>query len=102
MDLDELRRDVRQFAKDRDWERYHTPKNLCMAMSVEMAELVEHFQWLTPEESLNLSEEKKGEVAFEMADVMLYMIQLSEVMNVDLEKAIREKMVLNAIKYPPL
>jgi dCTP diphosphatase len=102
MDLDELRRDVRQFAKDRDWERYHTPKNLCMAMSVEMAELVEHFQWLTPEESLNLSDEKKGEVAFEMADVMLYMIQLSEVMNVDLEKAIREKMVLNAIKYPPL
>lgn len=102
MDLDELRRDVRQFAKDRDWERYHTPKNLCMAMSVEMAELVEHFQWLTPEESLNLSEEKKGEVAYEMADVMLYMIQLSEVMNVDLEKAIREKMVLNAIKYPPL
>lgn len=60
MDLDELRRDVRQFAKDRDWERYHTPKNLCMAMSVEMAELVEHFQWLTPEESLNLSEEKRG------------------------------------------
>lgn len=102
MDLDELRRDVRQFAKDRDWERYHTPKNLCMAMSVEMAELVEHFQWLTPEESLNLSDEKKGEVAYEMADVMLYMIQLSEVMNVDLEKAIREKMVLNAVKYPPL
>ena len=102
MDLNELRRDVRQFAKDRDWERYHTPKNLCMAMSVEMAELVEHFQWLTPEESLNLSDEKKGEVAYEMADVMLYMIQLSEVMNVDLEKAIHEKMVLNAIKYPPL
>ena len=102
MDLNELRRDVRQFANDRDWERYHTPKNLCMAMSVEMAELVEHFQWLTPEESLNLSDEKRGEVAYEMADVMLYMIQLSEVMNVDLEKAIREKMVLNAVKYPPL
>ena len=102
MDLNELRRDVRQIANDRDWERYHTPKNLCMAMSVEMAELVEHFQWLTPEESLNLSDEKRGEVAYEMADVMLYMIQLSEVMNVDLEKAIREKMVLNAVKYPPL
>ncbi|WP_293931270.1 nucleotide pyrophosphohydrolase [Iodobacter sp.] len=102
MDLNQLMLDVRQFAKDRDWERYHTPKNLCMAMSVEMAELLEHFQWDTAAESQQLSREKRIAVEQEMADVLLYMIRLSDVLNVDLETAIREKMLLNAIKYPPL
>ncbi len=102
MDLNQLILDVRQFAKDRDWERYHTPKNLCMAMSVEMAELVEHFQWATPEESQQLDSAKRVAVEQEMADVMLYMIRLADVLNVDLETAIRAKMVLNAVKYPPL
>ncbi|MFC7419664.1 nucleotide pyrophosphohydrolase [Iodobacter arcticus] len=102
MDLNQLILDVRQFAKDRDWERYHTPKNLCMAMSVEMAELVEHFQWDTPEESQQLDAAKRVAVEQEMADVMLYMIRLADVLNVDLETAIRAKMVLNAVKYPPL
>ncbi|MCX7205927.1 MAG: nucleotide pyrophosphohydrolase [Proteobacteria bacterium] len=102
MDLNQLILDVRQFAQDRDWERYHTPKNLCMAMSVEMAELVEHFQWDTPEESQQLDAAKRIAVEQEMADVMLYMIRLADVLNVDLETAIRAKMVLNAVKYPPL
>ncbi|AZN35393.1 nucleotide pyrophosphohydrolase [Iodobacter ciconiae] len=102
MDLNQLILDVRQFAQDRDWERYHTPKNLCMAMSVEMAELVEHFQWATPEESLQLDVAKREAVEQEMADVMLYMIRLADVLNVDIEQAIRQKMVFNAIKYPPL
>jgi dCTP diphosphatase len=102
MDLNQLILDVRQFAQDRDWERYHTPKNLCMAMSVEMAELVEHFQWDTPEESQQLDAAKRVAVEQEMADVMLYMIRLADVLNVDLETAIRAKMVLNAVKYPPL
>jgi dCTP diphosphatase len=102
MDLNQLILDVRQFAQDRDWERYHTPKNLCMAMSVEMAELVEHFQWATPEESQQLDAAKREAVEQEMADVLLYMIRLADVLNVDLETAIRAKMVLNAVKYPPL
>ncbi|AMC35522.1 nucleotide pyrophosphohydrolase [Janthinobacterium sp. B9-8] len=102
MDLNQLMLDVRQFAQDRDWERYHTPKNLCMAMSVEMAELVEHFQWDTPEESQQLDAVKREAVEQEMADVLLYMIRLADVINVDLERAIRQKMVLNAVKYPPL
>jgi dCTP diphosphatase len=102
MDLNQLTLDVRQFAQDRDWERYHTPKNLCMAMSVEMAELVEHFQWATPEESQQLDSAKREAVEQEMADVMLYMIRLADVLNVDLETAIRAKMVLNAVKYPSL
>jgi dCTP diphosphatase len=102
MDLNQLILDVRQFAQDRDWERYHTPKNLCMAMSVEMAELVEHFQWATAEESQQLDAAKRAAVEQEMADVMLYMIRLADVLNVDLETAIRAKMVLNAVKYPPL
>ncbi|NHQ84981.1 nucleotide pyrophosphohydrolase [Iodobacter sp. HSC-16F04] len=102
MDLNQLMLDVRQFAQARDWERYHTPKNLCMAMSVEMAELVEHFQWATPEESQQLDSAKREAVEQEMADVLLYMIRLADVLNVDLERAIRAKMVLNAVKYPPL
>ncbi|MEJ2793442.1 nucleotide pyrophosphohydrolase [Iodobacter sp. LRB] len=102
MDLNQLMLDVRQFAQARDWERYHTPKNLCMAMSVEMAELVEHFQWATPEESQQLDAAKREAVEQEMADVLLYMIRLADVLNVDLERAIRAKMVLNAVKYPPL
>lgn len=102
MDLNQLMLDVRQFAQARDWERYHTPKNLCMAMSVEMAELVEHFQWATPEESQQLDAAKREAVEQEMADVLLYMIRLADVLNVDLEHAIRAKMVLNAVKYPPL
>ncbi|GGP24948.1 nucleotide pyrophosphohydrolase [Silvimonas amylolytica] len=103
MDLPALQQQLRDFVAARDWARYHTPKNLVMAMSVEMAELVEHFQWLTPEESQALAHDeiKRDLVEQEMADVMLYMLQLADVMNVDIEDAMLRKMKLNAIKHPP-
>ena len=103
MDLPALQQQLREFVAARDWARYHTPKNLVMAMSVEMAELVEHFQWLTPEESQALAQDdaKRDLVEQEMADVLLYMLQLADVMNVDLEAAMLRKMKLNAIKHPP-
>ncbi len=103
MDLPALQQQLRDFVAARDWARYHTPKNLVMAMSVEMAELVEHFQWLTPEESVALAQDdaKRDLVEQEMADVLLYMLQLADVMNVDIEAAILRKMKLNGIKHPP-
>ncbi len=95
---------LRAFAAERDWERYHTPKNLVMAMSVEMAELVEHFQWLTPDESAGLLDDpaQRQAVEEEMADVLLYLLRLADVTGVDLDAAMQAKIVKNAQKYPPL
>ena len=94
---------LRAFAAERDWERYHTPKNLVMAMSVEMAELVEHFQWLTPEESDRLQDDaaKRQAVEEEMADVLLYLLRLADITAVDLDAAMQAKIVKNAKKHPP-
>jgi dCTP diphosphatase len=100
MNLAELSILVRQFADERDWRRYHNPKNLVMAMSVEMAELVEHYQWLTPEQAAQLDVDEQSPIAQEMADVMLYMLRLSDELGVDMEQAILHKMQLNASKYP--
>lgn len=104
MNLNKLILQLREFARERDWERYHTPKNLAMAMSVEMAELVEHFQWLTAEESQNVTHDpdKLQAVSEEMADILLYLIRMADVMNVDLAQATQRKLALNAIKYPPV
>ena len=104
MDLIALTQTLRDFAHERDWERFHTPKNLAMAMSVEMAELVEHFQWLTNEESQNIAQDpaKLTAVGEEMADVLLYLVRMADIVGVDLEKAAFRKIGLNAIKYPPL
>jgi dCTP diphosphatase len=99
-DLDTLRDALRAFCAERDWHRFHTPKNLVMALSVEAAELVEHFQWSTPEESLDLSAEKRAEVADEIADVLIYLTELADVLGIDPIAAAREKIVKNAIKYP--
>lgn len=100
MNLAELSILVRQFADERDWRQYHNPKNLVMAMSVEMAELVEHYQWLTPEQAAQLDVDEQSPIAQEMADVMLYMLRLSDELGVDMEQAILHKMQLNASKYP--
>lgn len=104
MDLAALIEKLREFSRERDWERYHTPKNLAMAMSVEMAELVEHFQWLTPEESLVVQNDpaKLTAIGEEMADVLLYLVRMADVVGVDLEQAALRKIDLNAIKYPPV
>lgn len=104
MDLVVLIEKLREFARERDWNRYHTPKNLAMAMSVEMAELVEHFQWLTPEESQSVGNDpaKLTAVGEEMADILLYLVRMADVVGIDLEQAALRKIGLNAIKYPPI
>jgi len=89
-----------QFAVDRDWDQFHNPKNLCMALSGEVGELIEHFQWLTPEQSERLSDEKLAAVTAEMADVYLYLIRLAQKLDVDLVDAAFEKIAVNARKYP--
>ena len=91
---------LRAFAAARDWEQFHTPKNLAAALSVEAAELLEHFQWLTDAQSQTLTADKKQEVAAEAADVFLYLLQLCDKLGIDLMAAARAKMLVNAQKYP--
>jgi dCTP diphosphatase len=98
--LIELRDRVRAFAAARDWEQFHSPKNLASALIVEAAELLEHFQWLTPAQSEQLSAAQREAVAHEIADVLLYLVNLADRMNVDLLDAAERKMALNEIKYP--
>ena len=99
-DLTSLRDALRAFCAARDWHRYHTPKNLVMALSVEAAELVEHFQRATPEESLALTPEKRAAVADEIADVLIYLTELADVLGIDPIAATRDKIIKNAAKYP--
>lgn len=89
-----------KFAMDRDWDQFHAPKNLVMALSVEAAELTEHFQWLTEEQSNNLSKEKLDEVAFEMADIYIYLTRLATKLDVDLPQYVEDKIIINEKKYP--
>jgi NTP pyrophosphatase (non-canonical NTP hydrolase) len=98
--LDELKQRVRIFAEARDWQAYHTPKNLTMALIVEAAELVEPFQWLTPEQSLDLPANTKEAVRQEMADVLIYLTRLADVLDIDLLDAASAKLAINAAKYP--
>lgn len=98
--LIELRDALRRFAAERDWERFHTPKNLVMALSGEVGELIEHFQWLTPEASGTLDATTRAAVEQEMADVFLYLLRLADVLEVDLAAAARSKIELNARRYP--
>ena len=100
--LVELALALRTFAAERDWERYHTPKNLASALIVEAAELLEHFQWLTQEQSQQLSADAKKEVAHELADVLIYLTRLADLLEIDLLAAATEKMQRNAQKYPAL
>jgi NTP pyrophosphatase (non-canonical NTP hydrolase) len=99
-DLAGLRDALRRFAAERDWEQFHTPKNLAMALSVEVAELLEHFQWLTAEQSAALDPGALARVREELADVLLYLVRLADRLDVDLLEAAREKMDRNAEKYP--
>jgi NTP pyrophosphatase (non-canonical NTP hydrolase) len=99
-DLDELRARLRRFAAERDWEQFHTPKNLAAALIVEAAELLEHFQWLTAEQSAQLPPEKRHEVEEELADVLLYLTRLADILGVDLLAAAARKIERNAEKYP--
>ncbi|MCG6886155.1 MAG: nucleotide pyrophosphohydrolase [Proteobacteria bacterium] len=98
--LDDLITRLKAFAQEREWEQFHSPKNLAMALSVEAAELLEHFQWLTPEQSENLTAEKQREVELEMADIFIYLMRLCERLDVDLLQVVEEKIQLNKQKYP--
>jgi dCTP diphosphatase len=98
--LVELRHKIDAFVNERDWAQFHSPKNLAMAMIVEAAELVEHFQWDTIQESYDLSAEKRQEVSHELADTFVYLLRLAEVTGIDLIQAANNKIALNALKYP--
>jgi len=98
--MERLREQVRQFANARDWAQFHTPKNLAMALAVEAAELMEHFQWLTPQQSARLPARRKHAVAQEIADVLIYLVRLSDVLGIDTLAAAFAKLSVNARKYP--
>ena len=99
-DLQTLKLALRDFAAARDWAQFHSPKNLASALSVEAAELLEHFQWLTEDQSKTLPTGKRAEVADELADVFLYLVQLADKLEVDLLRAAAAKMEKNGLKYP--
>jgi NTP pyrophosphatase (non-canonical NTP hydrolase) len=99
-DLEELKERVRAFVAERDWERFHSPKNLAMALSVEASELVELFQWLTEEESVALDPARRARVAEELADVLWFLVRLADRLDIDLLQAAERKLAANAAKYP--
>lgn len=99
-ELEELRDLLRTFAADRDWDQFHSPKNLAAALTVEAAELLEQFQWLTEDQSRVLTPALKARVAEELADVLLYLVRLADKTNIDLIAAAREKVQQNNQKYP--
>ena len=98
--LGELSETLAKFAHDRDWDQFHTPKNLSMALAVEVAEIMEIFQWKTAEESVNLSSEEFGHLRDELADSFVYLIRLADISGVDLMEAARKKIEKNQAKYP--
>ncbi len=98
--LKELRARVNAFVEERDWAQFHSPKNLSMAMIVEAGEVVEHFQWMTEQESLNLNAETKEQVGHELSDTFVYLLRIAEVCGIDLIDAANKKIDINAKKYP--
>lgn len=98
----QLRELVRQFVEERDWRQFHTPKNLSMSLAIEAAELMEHFQWLTPKESRAISDDdaKLEEVADELSDVVCYALALANELEIDVAKSLERKMAKNREKYP--
>ena len=100
MDIPKLAEKLRQFAQDRDWEQFHSPKNLVMALGVEAAELQEIFQWLTEEQSGSLDDSKLSAAAAEIADIQIYLVRIADSLGVDIELAVKEKLTENDKKYP--
>lgn len=99
-ELKKIEQLLEEFAMKRDWNQFHSPKNLVMALAVEVSELLEEFQWLTEEQSANISSEKFVKVRDELGDVLIYLVRLSSKLNIDLISAANEKMRKNEIKYP--
>ena len=104
MDLQELQTTLRAFAAERNWQQFHTPKNLAMALVIEAAELAEIFQWMTPEQSASARADKdlQSRIGEELADVLIYLLQLADHTSVDLQHAVSDKLVKNARKHPPI
>ncbi|MGH8696651.1 MAG: nucleotide pyrophosphohydrolase [Burkholderiales bacterium] len=98
--LDTLRTRLRSFVAEREWDKFHNPKNLVMALIVEAGELVEQFQWLTPHEADSLRPEQRAEVELEIADVLIYLVELADRLGIDPLAAAEKKLALNAVKYP--
>jgi len=98
--LQHLAEQLRAFAAERDWEQFHSPKNLAMALSVEVAEILEHFQWQTQQQSRELDAAKRQEVEQELADALIYLVRLADQLGVDLLEAAERKLALNEAKYP--
>jgi dCTP diphosphatase len=100
VDIAELKATLRAFAAERDWEQFHSPKNLSMAASVEAAELLEHFQWLSEEQSYALPPDVRDLVAHEIADILIYLVRLADRLDIDVDRAVQEKIAINERKYP--
>ncbi len=101
MNIKNIQKQLSDFADERDWDQFHNPKNLAMALSVEASELVEIFQWLTPEQAEAIMSSNESEhVKEEMADIMIYLIRIADKLNVDLESAVDDKIIKNGIKHP--
>jgi dCTP diphosphatase len=98
--FDDLRRRLAEFAAEREWDRFHSPKNLAMALAAEAGELLEHFQWLTEEQSAALAPDQHDAVALELADIQLYLVRLADRLGIDLVEAAHRKIGINAGKYP--
>lgn len=99
-DLERIKQRLRSFAAERDWDQFHSPKNLSMALSAEVGELLEHFQWLTESQSQNLPSDKRAEVAKELADIFVYLVRLSDKLGIELIDEANRKIELNEKKYP--
>ena len=99
--IQELTREIREFADARDWQKFHTPKNLAMAIAGEAGELAAEFQWLTPEESMenSLSRDQRKAIELEIADVQIYLLRLADVLNVDIPEVVREKIQINNDRF---
>jgi NTP pyrophosphatase (non-canonical NTP hydrolase) len=101
-DIERLTKIIRAFANERDWEKFHTPKNLAMAISGEVGELAAEFQWLTEDEIQNLSEEQLKKIELEIADIAIYLLRLSDVLKLNLPKSILEKLEINQERFPKI
>lgn len=100
MEINKIKDILNKFSKERDWDQFHSPKNLTMALSVEVSELLEIFQWLTEEQSYNLNDSKKQHAKEEVADIAIYLLRICMKLNINLEEAIIEKMKKNEEQYP--
>ena len=100
MDIEKIQQELRKFAEERDWQQFHSPKNLSMALAAESGELLELFQWLTQEQSQQADAELLQSVSEELADILLYLLRLADVIEIDLDAAVENKLRKNAEKYP--